>query len=162
MTIEKKITAMEADSKMKIQFVRNPIKQKSDNWHDTAHEWLITFPTGATTRYYTGMGHREAKAMIYDRRTYSDLKHKNLTESGFEKLLEASKPTKPTLKDVLYSLQSDAQAANQNFSDWCSDMGLNDDSMKDMETYKQCVATAGLLRGLGFNLDDLAEFYQDY
>jgi hypothetical protein len=161
--IEDKIKALESDPKTWIQFIRNPIKQKSDNWHESAHEWLIHFPGGTTQKYYTGIGHRVFQPLRgMDQKEWENLRHKNLTDTGFEKVLNASKPTPPSVKDVLYSLTMDSSAADTNFSDWCDGLGYDDDSMKAMEIYKECVKAAGFLRGLGFNLDELREFFQEY
>ena len=56
------------------------------------------------------------------------------------------KPKKPTVADVLYSLFNDASAAEYNFSDWCDNYGYSDDSIKALNTYKQCLDVAAALR----------------
>lgn len=160
-TIEKQIAALEA--KTKIQLIRNPIFLKHDDWKKTAHEWLVVFDGKVTTSYYTGLGHRVG--LGYTSRngySYKELSGKNLTQHGFEQLLQCSKPKAPTLKDILYSLQSDASAVGENFEEWCNNLGYSSDSIKAMEIYKACIETAGLLRGLGFNLKELQEYFQDY
>lgn len=56
------------------------------------------------------------------------------------------RPTRPTVADVLYSLFSDATAADENFSDWCANYGYSDDSIKALNIYKACTETAQNLR----------------
>lgn len=58
----------------------------------------------------------------------------------------ATKPKKPTVADVLYSLFMDASATDENFHDWCSNYGYSDDSIKAMNIYKQCLEIATALR----------------
>lgn len=57
-----------------------------------------------------------------------------------------AKPVQPKVADVLYSLFMDANAADSNFHDWCADYGFSDDSIKALNTYKQCLDTATALR----------------
>ena len=71
------------------------------------------------TTYYTGTGLRNKKT---------------------------GRPTRPTVADVLYSLFSDASAADENFSDWCSTYGYSDDSIKALNIYKACTDIAANLR----------------
>jgi hypothetical protein len=40
----------------------------------------------------------------------------------------------------------DADAADYNFNDWCDNYGYSTDSIKAMNTYKQCLETAANLR----------------
>lgn len=56
------------------------------------------------------------------------------------------KPKKPSIADVLQCLFNEAQAAEYNFSDWCSDFGYSDDSIKALNTYKACLDTATAIR----------------
>ena len=72
-----------------------------------------------TTNYYTGLGWRDAKT---------------------------KRPTKPKVIDVLHSLFLDATAADYNFDDWCATYGYNNDSIKALNIYKQCLDTATRLR----------------
>lgn len=57
-----------------------------------------------------------------------------------------TKPKKPTIADVLYSLFSDARAADFNFADWCDEYGYSDDSLKALNMYKACLETGTALR----------------
>jgi len=40
----------------------------------------------------------------------------------------------------------DAQAADSNFNDWCINFGYDNDSIKALNTYKQCCDIAVRLR----------------
>ena len=40
----------------------------------------------------------------------------------------------------------DAAVADETFSDWCSNYGYSDDSIKALNTYKQCTEIAAALR----------------
>jgi hypothetical protein len=81
-----------------------------------------------TTYYSTGIGHRKG-----------------------------GKPVAPSLSMVLESLALDASTGDQTFSDWCADMGYDDDSRKALDTYLGCQKIATDLRALlgGKGLDDM-------
>lgn len=55
-------------------------------------------------------------------------------------------PVTPTVADVLCSLFFDASASEYNFNDWCAEYGYSDDSLKALNTYKQCLEIATNLR----------------
>jgi hypothetical protein len=78
------------------------------------------------------------------------------------RILQASRPAKPTLADILYSLQSDANCAQDTFADFCAETGYDEDSRKALETYLACQAEGVGLRSLGLNLQTLGELFQDY
>ena len=53
----------------------------------------------------------------------------------------------PDVVDVLYSLMLDASAIDAGgFSEWCADMGLDDDSIRARAIYDACIETAVKLR----------------
>lgn len=56
------------------------------------------------------------------------------------------RPKRPTVADVLYSLFSDASAADENFSVWCDTYGYSDDSIKALHIYQACTDIAQNLR----------------
>ncbi len=56
------------------------------------------------------------------------------------------RPARPKNSDVMYSILSDIQAANQSFNDWCSDYGFDNDSMKAFKTYQTCCEYAVFVR----------------
>lgn len=152
MTQEIKFTAV---------LIRNPKKAKSDEWHDIAHEWVVTINDQAFS-YFTGLGHREFMGLPSDRTEYAALKNANLTELGLINLLRMSKATPPKLDDVLHSLGMDAEACEQSFEEWCSNMGGDTDSRKALETYLACQGAAAKLRKAGIDIAAQRERLADY
>ena len=112
--------------------VRQAIVKKSDNWQDTADQWLVTIG-GQVFDYFTGIGHRK-----------DDISQK------------------PKLDDVLYALIGDASASEESFDDWCSNFGYDTDSRKALETYLQCQETATKLRKAGVDIAAERERLADY
>lgn len=93
-------------------------------------QWRIVIETKAgywSTDYWTGLG----------------LRKKSRAKNEWDATL---KPVKPKIADVMYSLFMDASAADENFNDWCDNFGYSSDSIKAMNTYKQCLETATALR----------------
>ena len=69
----------------------------------------------------------------------------------------------PSLDDLFYSLVMDSSAADQTFSDWCSDFGYDTDSRQALQTYEACQESAVKMRGLTTaTLDQLREYFQNY
>jgi hypothetical protein len=154
---------MAKEIEFKTTFIRDPLKQKSDNWQETAHKWLVTI-NGQDFDFYTGLGHRTACRMgrIGTGFTYDQLKNKNLTESGLKTLLKISKPTPPKLDDVLFSLVNDASANSMSFAEWCSNYGYEVDSRKAFSLYEQCQNNADKLRKAGIDIEKERERLEDY
>lgn len=129
-----------SDIQTAIRHIRDPLKTKSDDWQETADQWIVEFkyPGGFfTVDYYTGSGHRKKTARGYVAK-------------------------KPDLKDVLHSLYSDSIAADENFHDWCSNCGYSDDSIKALNTYKECLGQAVKLRKLGLDRAYLEKLFENY
>lgn len=143
--------------------VMEPQKAKSYDWHETAQKFLFTIK-GKTFEYYTGIGHRESAAMFsQDREEYNRLKNANLNDYGLKSFLKLSRATLPTIEGLFYSLVMNSSAADQTFSDWCSDFGYETDSRKALQTYEDCQESAVKMRGLtSATLDQLREYFQNY
>lgn len=93
-------------------------------------QWRIVIETKAgywSADYWTGLG----------------LRKKSRAKNEWE---VTPKPVKPKIADVMYSLFMDASAADENFHDWCDNSGYSSDSIKAMNTYKQCLEIATQLR----------------
>jgi hypothetical protein len=163
-TIEQQLQALETKPGFEIRFIRNPVKFKSDDWKESAFQWLVIFPNGLTVDYWTGKGHCTFYGMSYDRKYWQQLNSAvDLGSEAMKIWIKQLKPTKPKLKDIIYALQSDAYAASMSFRDWCSDFGYSDDSINALNTYNECCKSADKLRTIGFNdIRALNEFYQDY
>lgn len=149
-----------------IEFVSNPLTNgsKGKDWKESSHKWRVTFKTGDTIDYYTGLARREPKGFKDDKKEFYRLLNSagHLTKDGFKKLLALSKPVPPEFNDILYSLVTGAYALETSFKDWCADFGYSDDSISARDTYFQCQENGLKLRKLGFNLSELQTFFQDY
>lgn len=117
--------------------------QKEQNWD--CDQWRVTLSSKAgfhSFDYFTGLG----------------LRHKPRTSWA------TPTPKKPKVADVLHSLIMDANAADENFHEWCANYGYSDDSIKAMNIYKACLEIAVALRK-HFSPDILRqvrELLQDY
>lgn len=65
-------------------------------------------------------------------------------------------------KGFFYSLTMDSSALYEDFEDWCMYLGYDDDSIKHKAIYEACCDNARWLTSLGFDLNELQEYYQDY
>ena len=86
----------------------------------TVDQWRIALTSKAgywSTDYFTGIG-----------------------------LRKKGRPVKPSIRMVMESLLWDASAADHNFADWCDEFGYSDDSIKALNTYKQCLEISTALR----------------
>lgn len=146
-----------------------------DGWE--LDEWRFTLSNSAGLRinfeYFTGVGHREKPNA--DTRRRAAFGFQGLTEAdkkgqtcygrrylaAVEKL---RKPVTPHVAGLLYSLQSDTQACEQSFDEWCGDFGYDNDSIKAHDTYRACQRNGDQYRRL-FNhaqREQIAEALQDY
>lgn len=108
---------------VKITYVGETVRDNS--WK--CDQWRVELSNKSgmwSTDYFTGLGLRTKPRTSWDQ----------------------PRPKKPTIADVLYSLFTDASAADYNFSDWCDTFGYSDDSIKALNTYKACLETATALR----------------
>ena len=122
---------------VKITYVGETVRD--NNWK--CDQWRIELSNKLgmwSTDYFTSTGLRKevkgARAMLV----------KTIKTVGNRWV--AAEPVKPTVADVLHSLFMDASASDYNFSDWCDEFGYSDDSIKALNTYKQCLDTATALR----------------
>ena len=142
--------------------IRNPLKAKSDDWQETADQWLCVI-NGVSFDYYTGIGHRVKSGFRTESGyTFEEMKRKNLSEEGIKSFCKISKPVSPRLDDLLHCLTSDAQASEQSFEDWCGDFGYDTDSIKALDTYRECQKIAGKLRKAKINIPAERERLANY
>jgi hypothetical protein len=116
---------------------------RDNNWQ--CDQWRVTISSKAgfwSTDYFTGLGLRTEPHASWDK----------------------PKPKKPKIADVLYSLITDASAADENFHEWCANFGYSDDSIKALNDYKTCLDTATHLRKhfSPETLRQVRELLQDY
>jgi len=73
-----------------------------------------------------------------------------------------SKPTPPTLCDVVYCLLCDAQsvAYGETFEDWASDLGYDEDSRTAERVYNQCRECHHAFIRMGVDFEQLATIYE--
>ena len=122
---------------VKIDYVGETVKE--NNWK--CDQWRIGITSKAgfwSTDYFTGIGlRREVKgARAFYVKTYKTIGNKWVS----------AEPVKPKVADVLYSLFNDASASEMNFHEWCDTYGMSDDSIKALNTYKQCLEIGTMLR----------------
>jgi hypothetical protein len=122
-----------ANRKANATLVRKALAKKSDDWQETADQWLVDIG-GQKFDYYTGIGHRD--------------KH--------------DQPTAPALDDVLHSLVMDSSACEESFDDWCASFGYDSDSRKALAVYMACRENTGKLRKAGVNIEKERERLADY
>lgn len=138
----------------KVQHVSAPTKVKSENFHEITDKWLCTI-NGIEFDYYTGIGHRVAISrprISSSGYSFRELLMKTLTYEGLKQFIAISKPVPPKLDDLLHSLVTDASAAEMSFEDWCGDYGYDTDSIKALETYRECQQIASKLRKAKINI----------
>lgn len=140
-----------------IQFSASLIGEtiKDNNWE--CDEWRVKLGT-IETHYYTGTGCRKPKPGAFRTTArkgtvaYANWERANL------------QPVAPCAVDVIYSLLSDAEAADMSFNDWCDNFGYSSDSISAFDTYQQCCAIGQDLRKV-FTAEQrarLSELLQDY
>ena len=146
-----------------VTFVANGgTAMNKDGWE--CDHWSVVFTRSGknpiTFDYYTGIGHRESKFPMP-----VDIKRlgKNIV-ARVEWEKQNVKPVKPHAASVLYSLLSDARCGEQNFHDFCDELGYNKDSIKDQAIYNACCETLTKMRSF-FTLAErqaMDEMLQDY
>lgn len=122
---------------VKIDYVGETVRD--GDWK--CDQWRVEISSKAgywTTDYFTGTGlRREVKGL-------RAMHIKTIKMVGSRWV--SAEPVKPKIADVLYSLFNDARASELNFHDWCAEYGYSDDSIKALNTYKQCLEIGTMLR----------------
>jgi len=123
-----------------------------------ADEWQITLSYNGKeygSTYRTGIGHRKVKPGVKkERGGYATLTESPKSEAlacrrGWLKLVQ------PDIADVVSCLMCDASSGQETFVDFCSNMGGNVDSRKDLDMYLRCQdALIGLRKLFGYDLLD--------
>jgi hypothetical protein len=125
-----------------VTYVGEIVSPWDDKQARTVDQWQVKLTSKSgfwTTAYYTGTGLR--KARNGQKNPYPP---RSIAAEAWNR--DNLKPAKPTNADILHSLTMDASAADENFSDWCANFGYSDDSLKALNTYKQCLEIATALR----------------
>ena len=146
---------------------------KRDNWDCDA--WRVSFEypgkPAQTFEFFTGLGLR-AEPTARDKLaarpfglTEKDIQNRTIYGRRYLAELEKlRKPKAPTVASVLHSLILDSGAMGQSFNDWCANCGYSNDSIKALDTYRQCQSIGERLRMLWTTaqLDALRDALQDY
>jgi hypothetical protein len=106
--------------------------------------------------FYAGFGHRELPEWGRKPPRPGSLLH--------AQWVAQAKPGAPSPADVLVCLIRDAEACDQSFESWCSDLSYDTDSRKAFATYEACQRNGDKLRGF-FKRSLQAQFsrlLQDY
>lgn len=125
-----------------VTYVSEIVSPWDDKQARTVDQWQVKLTSKSgfwTTAYYTGTGLRKARAG--NKNPYPP---RSIAAEAWNR--DNLKPVKPTNADILHSLTMDASAADENFSDWCANYGYSDNSIKALNTYKQCLEIAAALR----------------
>lgn len=153
--IEDKVVKLLTKGFIEIKF-RWKAEVRKDNWD--ADEWEVRITTPGNkraqvleTEFYTGLGLRKQPRH----------KHYAMLKPGCK---HHGAPVIPGAALFLSSFLRDAEAIEMSFNDWCSEMGMSSDSIKDLNTYQECCKIGEKVRQL-FPYDlrkKLKEALQDY
>ena len=142
-----------------------------DGWN--SDKWLVKIGLHEF-EYNTGLGHRISHSansyklsakQIESVKVLRDLLGNDRLDNTVFKLSDGnSYAVSPTQASVLYCLLSDANCAEQNFNDFCSDLGYDNDSMKAFKIYQACCDTLEKMRKIftAKQRAELSELLQDY
>lgn len=151
-------------------------KFTDDNWN--ADLWRITFTAnnGKTfsTDFKTGLGHRIEQATFNgfngnDKKYIAEIKSITGLEYVTHKTGEHGKRFEmravvPTQASVLYCLLSDMQCSEYGFTDFCANLGYDEDSRKALECFLQCDKTGSELKRFfgSETIEHLKQLLEDY
>jgi hypothetical protein len=112
---------LDAGIKFSVRYIGATSQPSGEGKTWDCDEWKCTFTIPPKKSYdfdfYTGTGHRNK-----------------------------GKPQAPHVATVLHSLLLDSEAIDRSFSDWCSELGMDSDSIKALNTYNECCKTGETLR----------------
>jgi hypothetical protein len=111
---------------IKMESVKIPNRTDQTEFKDSFH-FLVTI-NGQSLQYSQGKAHQYFTGQYEI--SYSQLSELDKKRGRF-KIYE---PYKPMAKDVIYSLLAD-RTNGENFEDWCSNFGLDSDSIKALNLY---------------------------
>lgn len=145
---------------------------KLGDWPCDAWTWIFTRGREGTAEYkrmedklHTGIGQRQLTPL--GQRYMSSIgKGSAIYISNARRgiIAEHSRAVAPCSASVLYSALLDADGAEGNFHDWCSEVGGDTDSIKSLNTYNACCEVLNRVRAFFTNAEraELRELLQDY
>lgn len=115
---------------------------KRDDWECDAWMYELWRPSAEERngkrieeKYYTGTGHRQ---LTHIGKKWMSMAPKTDLWKRRQIEKQHSVAVAPHVTGILASLLSDANGAEQNFHDWCSDFGADTDSIKAQNMYNAC------------------------
>lgn len=134
--------------------------------------WAVVIE-GQMFEFKTGIGHRKPLPHAKIKGTEAYYKYKKLMSGNLKKtkenlltaneeLKKVSKPNNLNIDDVLYSLIMDAEALELTFSEWCDNLGYDNDSIKAMSIYTACQENAKKLKTFLPDIEKARELFSDY
>jgi hypothetical protein len=145
-------------------------QRKRDGWDCDA--WLVSFTLrdGRAEHeefdYFTGLGHRKPDDSAMAKMSAQSLRNVSKRMIAWEDHYKRfpGKVVRPHAAGVLHSLLLDADAAEQSFASWCSELGYDTDSRKALATYEACQANSDKLCRVFDRVarEALREALQDY
>lgn len=136
---------------LKLTVISKWLKQEKDGNFRTPHiHFKLRLTNGGKSMDFAYSGGILAFASDLARNRYADgLKARVRTVYDKDKFDQSVtglfNDATPDLAGCLYSLLSDMRAGNETFPDFCSELGYNEDSRKDLATWEAC-------RQIGFDL----------
>ena len=130
----------------------------------------IIFINGYDFEYFQGIGNREQrKIKIFNReKSFKELLYMNPKKTKenmlfYKEEIEKSSIVKPIkIDDVLNCLILDYSFSNDDFDNFCANLGYNEDSIKALEIYNNCKKNARKLKNIIDELDDAADKFNNY
>lgn len=106
-------------------------------------KWIVTI-NGESFDYTMGSAHFTP---YYQTRSIGSLNRRNKKpENGLGNSSLGGWLHAPSIKDVLYSVLSDASFGDFNFNDFCNEFDCSNDSFKAFNTYQACCNNGEKLR----------------
>jgi len=137
------------DNKITITSIHLYVDSESE--HFPRDKWATTLhykDRSVTIEFFTGSGHRVLAYGVkrenprkYVRSFGSEVIFGDAAAIAHNYLVlkrDKGKIIGPQVADVLASMLIDASACESTFDDWCSDLGLNNDSLNSINTYLTC------------------------
>lgn len=115
------------------------------------------FHTGIGQRQLTPIGQRYMNSIGKGSQIYVSNARRSI-------IAEHSRAVAPRSASVIYCLLSDAEGAECNFHDWCSEFGGDTDSISSLNTYNACCEILNRVRTFFTQAEraELRELLEDY
>ena len=132
------------------------------------HDRYIILINGYDFEYFQGIGYREQKKIFNNGKVFKELLRMNPKKTKenmilYKENIEKCSIVKPLkIDDVLNCLVLDYSVSRDDFDDFCANLGYNDDSIKALEIYNNCIKSAKKLKNIIDDLDDAADKFNNY